>query len=104
MRSTSFLETQIILQALEFAAKKGFFSKNPTQKRIAQSLIQRMKSNRSVSGRHQQLITFLKKGGTVEEMMKATGSSRRTIFRYLNHLEDAGLKLELKEAVYRLTE
>ena len=102
MQSTSFLETQTILRALEFASAKGAFADNPKQKKTAASLIQQMKSNRSVSGRHQQLMTLLTKGASVEQLMKATAASRRTIFRYLNHFEDAGVDLLLTDGKYKL--
>ena len=61
-----------------------------------------MKSNKSVSGRHQQLLSILKKGATIGQMIKTTRSSRRTIFRYLNHLEEAGVGLELVNGKYRV--
>ena len=102
MRNTSFLETQTILRALEFALAKGGFGANAKQKKAAGALIKSMKSTRSVSGRHQQLIAMLKKGATLAQMMKATGSSRRTIFRYLNHFEDAGLDIVLANGKYKL--
>ena len=46
-------------------------------KKAAQALLKSMQSNRSVSGRHQQLVDMLKKGATVEQMMKSATSSRR---------------------------
>lgn len=101
MQQTRFLETETILKALEFASAKGGFS-NPRQKKAAAALIKTMKSTRSVSGRHQQLRALLKKGATIREMMKATGSSRRTIFRYLNHFEEAGMTVVLQNGRYKL--
>ncbi len=102
MRNTSFLETQTILTALEFALKKGAFGTNSPQRKAAQTLIRSMQSNKSVSGRHQQLMDLLTSGATLEQMMKTTGASRRTVFRYLNHLEEAGKDIELAEGTYRL--
>ena len=102
MRRSSFLETQTILRALEFASGKGGFSNNAKMKKMAQSLIKEMKSNKTISGRQQQLETLLKKGATLGEMVRATGASRRTVFRYLNHFEDAGLTLTLAGNRYRL--
>jgi Fic family protein len=103
VRSTSFLQTQAILKALEFASAKGGFGSNAQLKKTAQSLLKTMRSNQSVSGRHQQLTNMLKKGATIEEMIKSTGASRRTIFRYLNHFEEAGINLDLSGGKYRLT-
>ena len=102
VQSTSYLQTQTILRALEFASSKGGFGSNARQKKTALGLIKSMKSNESVSGRHQQLSAMLKKGATIEEMIKATGASRRTIFRYLNHFEDAGLDIAIAEGKYKL--
>jgi predicted DNA-binding transcriptional regulator YafY len=101
MQQTKFLETETILKALEFTSAKGGFT-NPRQKKAAASLLKTMKSTRSVSGRHQQLQTFLKKGATIAEMMKATSSSRRTVFRYLNHFEEAGMTVTLQNGKYKL--
>ncbi|MEK6798538.1 MAG: hypothetical protein AABZ12_06215 [Planctomycetota bacterium] len=103
MQRTGFLETQTILKALEFAAAKGAFAGNPRMKKTALTLIKGMKSNASLSGRHQQLQALLKKGATIQDMMRSTSSSRRTVFRYLNHFEEAGVGLALEDGVYRLS-
>jgi hypothetical protein len=102
VRNTSFLETQTILKALQFAITKGGFTASPTQKRAASALIKKMTSTKSVSGRHQQLMGMLKKGVSLAQMMKAASASRRTIFRYLNHFEDAGLDIVLSDGKYKL--
>ena len=47
-------------------------------------------------------MALLKKGVTLEGMMKATGASRRTIFRYLNHFEEAGIDIVIDNGRYRL--
>ena len=78
------------------------FGNNAKQKKAALSLIRDMKSNTSLSGRHRQLRDMLKKGANIAEMIKATRSSRRTIFRYLNHFEDAGLEIVIEKGKYRL--
>lgn len=100
MRSKNFVETQTIVRALEFSLAKGAFASDSRQKKTAQALLREMQSNHSVSGRHQQLAALLKKGATVEQMMKATDSSRRTVFRYLNDFEDAGMNIELDDGKY----
>lgn len=102
MRSTSFLQTQTILKALEFATARGGFGSDAQQKKTAQQLLKSMKSNQSVSGRHQQLTAMLKKGASIDDMMKSTGASRRTVFRYLNHFEEAGITLNLVGGKYKL--
>jgi len=102
VQNSSYLQTQTILRGLEFALAKGAFGDNQGQKRTALTLIREMKDNKSVGGRHQLLTSILKKSATIEEMMKATGASRRTVFRYLNQLEEAGVSIELDGGRYRL--
>ena len=102
MQNTSFLHTQTILRGLEFAIAKGGYGSNARQKKAAVALVQQMKSNKSVSGRHRHLTSMLKKGATIEHLIKSTGSSRRTIFRYLNHLEEAGIDIQLVSGKYKL--
>jgi predicted DNA-binding transcriptional regulator YafY len=101
VQSSSFLESETILRALEFASAKGGFA-TPQQRKTAAALIKRMKSNKSLSGRHQQLRDLLKRGATIEEMIRSVGASRRTIFRYLNHFEQAGLTILLENGKYRI--
>ncbi len=102
MQNTSFLQTQTILSALEFALAKGGFGRNAKYKKTALQIVKTMKSTSSVSGRHQQVESMLQEGASVEQMVKATGSSRRTIFRYLNHFEDAGVDLRLANGKYTI--
>ena len=102
VQNTSFLETQTIRRALEFALAKGGFGRNARQKKAAAALVKEMKSTKTVSGRHELLKKILKKGATIEQMIKATGSSRRTIFRYLNHFEEAGVDLVIENGKYKL--
>jgi len=102
VQSTSYVQSQTILRALEFAMSKGGFGTNAQQKKAAMSLIKDMKSNASLSGRHQQLTAMLRKGASIAEMMKVADASRRTIFRYLNHFEDAGLDISIADGKYKL--
>ena len=102
MQSTSYLQTQTIVRALEFALSKGGFGGNARQKKTAAALVKDMKSNKSVSGRHQQLIGLLKRGADIEQMMHAVGASRRTVFRYLNHFEEAGFDIVIQNGKYKI--
>jgi len=103
VQQMTFSQTQAVLKALEFAVAKGGFGNNAKLKKTAQSLMKDMKSNDSLSGRHEKLMGLLRRGASIGEMIKATTSSRRTIFRYLNHFEDAGLDIKLVDGKYRLT-
>lgn len=102
VQNTSFLQSQTVLRALEFALSKGGFDGHAMQKKTAAELVKNMKSTQSVSGRHHHLTALLKKGASIDEMIKATSSSRRTIFRYLNHLEEAGVNLVIGDGKYKL--
>lgn len=102
MQHSSYLHSQTVLRALEFALARGGFGGNARQKRTAQTLVKEMKSNQSLSGRHDQLASLLERGATVDQMMKATNASRRTIFRYLNHFEEAGMGIVLDDGKYTL--
>jgi len=101
VRNTSFLQTQTILRALEFTLARGGFE-NAARKKAASSLIKAMKGRDSVSGRHQQLHALLESGASLKEMIAATDSSRRTIFRCLNQFEEAGLSITLLDGKYTL--
>jgi DNA-binding transcriptional ArsR family regulator len=89
-----------MLRALEFTLARGGFD-DPRQKKAAAGLVKDLRGNKSRGGRQQVLTSILKKGATVGEMVRATGSSRRTIFRYLNSFEEAGLEIQLENGVYR---
>lgn len=102
MQNSSYVHSQTVLKALEFALTRGAFNGNAKQKKTAQAIVKEMKSNQSLSGRHEQLAALLSRGATVEQMMKAASASRRTIFRYLNHFEDAGLDIVLDDGKYTL--
>lgn len=102
MRNAKFAHTQVILKALEFTLAKGGFAKSAAMKKTAAGLVKTMKSSGSVSGRHQHLVAMLKKGVTLAQMIKVTAASRRTVFRYLNHFEDAGLNIVLVNGKYKI--
>lgn len=101
MQNSNFLQTQTMLRALEFTLARGGFT-DARQKKTATALIRELKGTDSLGGRQQLLISLLKKGATVETMVKASASSRRTVFRYLNDFEEAGMEIELDKGVYRL--
>lgn len=61
---------------------------------LAQKLLAKTKHGRQV--RMLRLIT--KQTPTILDMQKATKMSRRTIFRYLNSLEDYGVRFNLDES------
>mgnify|MGYP002624841957 CR=1 FL=1 len=104
MQHSNFVETETILRAIEFAQAKGAFSRDPRLQKAATALIKRMKSNRTPSGRQQQLRNLLREGASIKDMIRGIGASRRTVFRYLNDFEEAGLRLVLEDGRYFIRE
>lgn len=91
-----------MIRALEFTLAKDGFGPDASLKTTAQSLLKSMNSNKSVSGRHKQIVALLSKGSSIHQMMKSAGASRRTIFRYLNHFEEAGYEINLDSGKYSI--
>ena len=102
VQNTSYVQTQTMIRALEFTLAKDGFGINTQHKDTAKSLLKSMNSKKSVSGRHKQIASLLKKGSSVSQMMKSVGASRRTIFRYLNHIEDAGFNINIDNGKYQI--
>ena len=86
---------------MEFALQNGAFD-NDNEKKTARALVKRMNSNRTTGGRHEQVLAILRRGATIEQMMKAASASRRTVFRYLNHLEEVDFEIVVTDGVYKV--
>ncbi|GMU38296.1 MAG: HTH domain-containing protein [Phycisphaerae bacterium] len=100
--NSDILKTKAIQSALQFALEKRLFSKNPELRKAAESWLKDADNDRSVFGRQMRMIQVLRKGATLEEMVRRLKSSRRTVFRYLNELERAGYTVKLEDSVYRV--
>lgn len=100
--NSDILKTRAIQAALQFAIEKRLFSKNPELKKAAESWLKEADNDRSVFGRQMRMIQVLRKGATLEDMVRKLKSSRRTVFRYLNELERAGYTVKLEDSVYRV--
>lgn len=77
------------------------YDKTAESDRLAKRLLSATKHGRQV-----RLVHLLYKGSpsTTTQMQKTLKMSRRTIFRYLNGLEDYGISLEVDESFrYRIT-
>ncbi len=99
---SDFSETFAIHVALKSALKSKSYDKNASVKKAAEGLLKELQSERSIYGRQLKMIALMEKGSTIADLGRKLGASRRTVFRYLNHLEDAGIALELDGGKYRV--
>lgn len=97
---SDFRETFAIHIALKSALKAKKFSKLASVHKAADTLCKDLGSERSVYGRQLKMIGMLEKGATMADLHKKLKCSRRTIYRYLNEFEDAGLDIKLANEKY----
>lgn len=97
---SDFTETFAIHVALKGALRSKLYQKNPAVKRSAEKLSAELDSERSIFGRQLKMIKLMEKGASLAEMGRKLRCSRRTVFRYLNHLEDAGISINLDGSRY----
>ena len=95
---SDFTETFAIHIALKAALKAKKYQGNGPVQKAAEKLCAELESERSIYGRQLEMLTLMEKGATLLGLSRKLHCSRRTVFRYLNHLEDAGIALELKDA------
>ena len=100
--SSDFTEAFAIHLALKKSLKAGYFRGSPAVQRAARRLCKDLQSERSVYGRQLKMIGMLEKGTTVTALGRKLRWSRRTVFRHLNHLEDAGISISLDNNKYRV--
>ena len=99
---SDFTETFAIHVALKSAVKSRQYEKNAAVKRAAEKLCKELQGERSIYGRQLKMIGLMEKGASLAEIGRKLGCSRRTVFRYLNHLEDAGISIKLQGAKYHV--
>ena len=99
---SDFAETFAIHVALKAALKSKQYDKNSAIKKAAETLCKDLQSERSIYGRQLTMIGLMEKGATIGELGRKLRSSRRTMFRYLNQLEDAGISLKLEGRKYHI--
>ena len=93
---SDFTETFAIHVAMKGALRTKIYQKNPAVRRAAEKLSAELDSERSIFGRQLKMIKLMEKGASLAEMGRKLHCSRRTVFRYLNHLEDAGIAINLE--------
>lgn len=93
---SDFTETFAIHIAVKEALKAKLYQKNPAMKRAAEKISAELEGERSIFGRQLKMIKLMEKGASLAELGRKLRCSRRTVFRYLNHLEDAGIPINLE--------
>ncbi len=99
---SDFTETFAIHVALKAAQKGRLYEKNKAVKKSAEVLCKELESERSIYGRQLKMINLMEKGATIEGLGRKLRCSRRTVFRYLNNLEDAGVGIKLVSGKYQI--
>ena len=97
---SDFVETFAIHVALKHALKTRQFRQNASVQKAAEKLRKDLESPRSIYGKQLQMIELMAKGATIAGIGRKLKCSRRTAFRYLNHLEDAGISITLEDGKY----
>ena len=99
---SDFTETFAIHVALKSAMKGKAYEKNAAVKKAAEKLCKDLAGERSIYGRQLKMINLMERGATLAEIGRKLRCSRRTVFRYLNHLEDAGIAIKLQGTKYHV--
>jgi biotin operon repressor len=99
---SEFTETLAIHVALKTALKAKRYDKTPEAKKAADQLCKELESERSIYGRQLKMINLMEKGASIAELGRKLKCSRRTAFRYLNHLESAGVSIKLEGSKYHV--
>ena len=99
---SEFTETLAIHLGLKAAIKSGQYEKNTAVKKAASRMCKDLEAEDSIFGRQVKMIRLMEKGATIGELGKRLRCSRRTAFRYLNHLEQAGVGVTLDDGKYHV--
>ncbi len=99
---SEFTETFAIHVALKSAIKGKAYEKNAAVKKAAEKLCKDLAGERSIYGRQLNMINLMERGATLAEIGRKLRCSRRTVFRYLNHLEEAGIAIKLQGTKYHV--
>jgi biotin operon repressor len=97
---SDFTQTFAIHVALKQALRSKQYDKNAAVRSAADRLCSELQGERSIYGRQLKMITLMEKGVSLAELGRKLHCSRRTVFRYLNHLEDAGISIKLDRNKY----
>ena len=98
-----FTETFAVHASLRLALKQNLFSKDAKLKKSADHLVHELEGDRTIYGRQLKMLQLMQRGASVDSMGHKLRCSRRTIFRYLNHLEEAGVQVTLDGSKYTVS-
>lgn len=99
---SDFIESLAVHAGLKLALKQRVFKNSPRARKSAEGLLASLESSRSTYGRQLKMLQLMQKGASVQTMGKSLRCSRRTVFRYLNHLENAGVEITLSGETYHV--
>lgn len=90
---------------LEEALRQGQLKRAPKLQTAAQKFLRKLSKNGRLIGRRMELVKLLAEGTrSGKQLIGRLPTTRRTFYRDLNALEDAGLEIELTpDGFYRLT-
>jgi len=100
---SDFTETLAVHAALRLAVKQKLFAKDERVRKSADKLLSALESERTTYGRQLKMLSLMQNGASIETMRRKLRCSRRTIFRYLNHLEAAGVEITLQGQKYSVS-
>ena len=100
--SSDFTDTLAIHVALKAAIKFKRYEKNAAVEQAATKLCDQLEGEKSIYGRQLKMLALMAKGVSVAELGRKLKTSRRTLFRYLNYLENAGISITLEGGKYHV--
>jgi len=100
---SDFTATFAVHAALRLALKQKLFAKDARLRKTAARLVADLESDRTIYGRQLRMLSLMQAGASIDRMRRKLRCSRRTVFRYLNHLEAAGVKITLEGQEYRVS-
>ena len=100
---SDFTETLAIHAALRAALRQRLLAGDDRVRRTAEKLAAALESERTIYGRQLKMLTLMQKGASIDTMRRRLRCSRRTIFRYLNDLESAGVHVSLENQRYHVS-
>jgi biotin operon repressor len=98
---SDFAETFAVHAALKHALARKLYAGDNRTHGAALALVKALESDRSIYGRQLKMIALMTKGASIQQIVKSLRCSRRTVFRYLHHLEAAGVAVTLESGHYK---
>lgn len=97
---SDFAEILAIHIALKSALKSRSYSKIPEMRNMAEALCKELIRDGSIYSKQLKMIAMMQKGASIDTLGQKFRCSRRTVFRYLNEFEEAGVSLRLEDGKY----